>query len=144
MAAKKEKIDVYGIVTERISAKLEEGIVPWRRPWRSLGGDGQHRNVISQSAYRGINVFLLDAENYTRPWWLSANQANKIGGYVREGEKHSLVTFWKRIEKKAEPDWKGPVNRSRGSTTGSRGTGPSRRPTRSCRWRSASRKRWAT
>jgi hypothetical protein len=30
-------MDVYGIVTEKIVNLLEQGIVPWRKPWASIG-----------------------------------------------------------------------------------------------------------
>jgi antirestriction protein ArdC len=28
-------MDIYAIVTEKIINLLEEGVVPWRRPWTS-------------------------------------------------------------------------------------------------------------
>jgi antirestriction protein ArdC len=30
-------MDTYAIVTEKIVSLLEQGIVPWRRPWASTG-----------------------------------------------------------------------------------------------------------
>ena len=30
-------MDVYGIITEKIINLLEQGIVPWRRPWTGTG-----------------------------------------------------------------------------------------------------------
>ena len=46
-------MDVYGIVTEKIISMLENGIVPWRRPWTSTG---LPRNLVSKKPYRGVNV----------------------------------------------------------------------------------------
>src|SRR5208282_62597 len=50
------KMDIYAIVTEKIVSLLEQGIVPWRRPWTSAG---LPRNLVSKKPYRGINHFLL-------------------------------------------------------------------------------------
>jgi antirestriction protein ArdC len=46
-------MDTYAIVTEKIVNLLEQGIVPWRRPWSATG---LPRNVVSKKPYRGINV----------------------------------------------------------------------------------------
>jgi hypothetical protein len=53
--AVKPHASVYEIVTSRILAELENGQVPWRKPWRTL----PPANLISKKSYRGINVFLL-------------------------------------------------------------------------------------
>ena len=49
-------MDVYAIVTEKIVNLLEQGIVPWRRPWSATG---LPRNLVSKKPYRGVNLFLL-------------------------------------------------------------------------------------
>ena len=36
---------VFEIVTERIAAKLEQGVIPWRRPW--YAESGFPRNLVS-------------------------------------------------------------------------------------------------
>ena len=81
--------------TERILAQLEQGTVPWQRPW---SGGEVPRNLVSKKEYRGINVFLLGAAGYESPWWLSFNQARDLGGSVRKGEKGTPVIFWKWME----------------------------------------------
>jgi antirestriction protein ArdC len=48
-------MDVYAIVTEKIISLLEQGVVPWRRPWTE---GGFPRNVVSKKPYRGINAGL--------------------------------------------------------------------------------------
>ena len=48
-------MDVYAIVTEKIINLLEQGAVPWRRPWT---GGRLPRNVVSKKPYRGINHFV--------------------------------------------------------------------------------------
>jgi antirestriction protein ArdC len=85
-------MDVYAIVTERIVNLLEQGIVPWRRPWSATG---MPRNVVSKKSYRGVNLFLLSATKYVSPFWLTMKQANELGGSVRKGEHSQIVVFWK-------------------------------------------------
>jgi len=70
---------------------LEQGVAPWKKPWRCE----MPCNLISGKEYRGINPFLLASQGYGSRYWLTFNQANKLGGHVRKGEKSSIVTFWK-------------------------------------------------
>jgi antirestriction protein ArdC len=85
-------MDTYAIVTEKIVNLLEQGIVPWRRPWASTG---LPRNLVSKKPYRGVNLFLLSATKYISPFWLTMKQANELGGTVRKGEHSQIVVFWK-------------------------------------------------
>ena len=85
-------METYAIVTERSVNLLEQGIVPWRRPWSATG---LPRNVVSKKPYRGINLFLLSATKYISPFWLTMKQANQLGGSVRRGEHSQIVVFWK-------------------------------------------------
>ena len=82
----------YEIVTERIINLLEQGVIPWRRPWAATG---LPRNLVSKKTYRGINSFLLGATKYVSPYWLTFKQANQLGGAVRKGEHGEIVVFWK-------------------------------------------------
>jgi len=89
---------IYEIVTERIIELLEEGTVPWHKPWK--GGAGQApMNMVSGKPYRGVNIFLLATQGYDSPYWLSFNQIKKKGGQVVKGEKSTLIIFWKFLEK---------------------------------------------
>ncbi|MBD3672757.1 MAG: DUF1738 domain-containing protein [Planctomycetaceae bacterium] len=91
-------VDVYERITARILRNLEAGTIPWRKPW--VGGEAGHpRNLASGHFYRGINPFLLACTPYESPYWLTFNQAKKLGGSVRKGEKSTPVIFWKWWEK---------------------------------------------
>jgi len=90
-------MNVYEIVTEKIVKLLEQGIVPWRRPWTSTG---LPRNLVSKKPYRGVNVFLLSASKYVSPFWLTMHQANELGGHIRKGEESTAIVFWKIDEAK--------------------------------------------
>lgn len=82
---------VYQIVTDEITKKLEAGLVPWRKPWRTFGPP---RNLISGKPYRGINSFLLSCSPHASPYWLTFNQASDLDGHVRKGEKSSIAVFF--------------------------------------------------
>lgn len=91
---KKEKKNVYQIVTDQIIKELEAGAIPWKKPW--VGGSlGCSKSISSKKAYRGINVFLLR----NSAWWGTYKQAQKLGGQVRKGEKSTVCVFWSTFEK---------------------------------------------
>jgi len=71
---------VYSIVTEQILRQLESGVAPWRKPWRTE----PPCNLVSGKEYRGINPFLLASQGYGSRYWLTFNQANKLGGHIGE------------------------------------------------------------
>ncbi len=108
----KQKRDIYQDVTDRIITALEEGVVPWRKPWRNVGGP---RNLNSGRAYRGINPFILEleslAQGYTDPRWATFNGMKKAGGAIRKGEHGTRVILWRRItvEDKENPGEKKPL-----------------------------------
>lgn len=88
--------DVYQIITDRIIAQLEAGTIPWKKPWTVRGMHPQ--NLVSKKPYRGANVFLLAAQGFSSPYWLTFNQAKDLGATVRKGEKSTPVIFWKWLE----------------------------------------------
>lgn len=87
------KKSVYEIVTERIMEKLEQGIIPWRKPWAMYPAV----NWVTQRPYRGLNQMLLEPGEYAT--W---NQVKKAGGKVKKGAKSGIVCFWRMIEVEEE------------------------------------------
>jgi antirestriction protein ArdC len=94
------------IITDNVIKQLEQGVAPWRKPWST----SIPRNLISKRPYRGLNVFMLATQGYGSPYWLTFNQAKQLGAHVRQGEKSSLVMFWKidelvrrKIDSEGEP-----------------------------------------
>ena len=85
----------YDRITGQIIALLEQGTVPWHKPWKA--STGWPRNLITKKPYRGINVLLLHCMNYESPFWITCRQANMLGGTVKKGEKACPVVFWKRL-----------------------------------------------
>jgi antirestriction protein ArdC len=51
-------------------------------------------------------VFLLASQGYESRYWLTFNQANKLGGKIKQGEHSPLVTFWHIGEEKADAEGK--------------------------------------
>ena len=94
------RTDVYGSVTDRIVAALEEGVVPWRVPW--VGGGPI--NVRTGRHYRGVNVFLLGMTEYADPRWGTYKAIKEAGGYVREGEHGTTIILWKPVTKRAKAE----------------------------------------
>lgn len=85
--------NVYEIVTDRIIRSLEQGVIPWQKPWNS-NGNAWPRNLITKKQYRGINVLLLACQGFSSPYWLTYNQTAVRGGQVKKGEKATPIVFW--------------------------------------------------
>ena len=94
------KKDAYQRITERILSLMAGGKVPWDRPW-DLAAQGP-MNLTSKKAYRGANVWTLGLtqmdRGYSSRYWCTYNQAKKLGGSVRKGEKGSPIMFWRFVE----------------------------------------------
>lgn len=81
--------NVYQMVTDRIIAELEKGIIPWKKPW--TGSNKGAFNRISKKPYSLMNQILLGKSGE----WATYKQWQELGGHIRKGEKASFVTFWK-------------------------------------------------
>jgi antirestriction protein ArdC len=98
----------YDVITQRILDALEQGEVPWRKPW-SVQAGLRPQNAISKRPYSGINAFLLGWSGYTDPRWITFRAAKANGGSVRKGEKATPIVFYKRITRKCSPAHPGVV-----------------------------------
>ena len=93
---------IYQLVTDRVLALLQQGVVPWKQPWKTTGGPVlPPSNLLSRRPYRGINVFLLITQGFASPYWLTFKQAQMRGGHVRRGERGTPIVFW-RIDQHTE------------------------------------------
>ncbi|MGM9602753.1 MAG: ArdC family protein [Faecousia sp.] len=88
-------MDIYKEVTDRIMAQLENGIIPWQKPWIASGSAVSH---VTGKAYSLLNQMLLGKPGE----YLTFAQCQKEGGHIRKGEKASMVVFWKFIEQEDE------------------------------------------
>lgn len=98
MKTKNEKSNIYEEITEKIIAALEDGVIPWARPWNAVQ-HGVFRNAITNRPYRGLNIMLLNLvamlKGFVDPRWLTFRNAAKLGGNIKKGEKGVQVVFWK-------------------------------------------------
>ncbi|MGE3871345.1 MAG: ArdC family protein [Parvibaculaceae bacterium] len=109
--------DLYREITGKIIAELEQGVVPWVRPWRSHGQGPSlslPKNGLTSRTYTGINILLLwkalDGGGFVSCHWLTFKQALELGGSVRKGEKGTQVFYADRFIPQKE--------RARAETTG--------------------------
>ncbi|GFE56801.1 ArdC family protein [Geobacter sp. AOG1] len=93
-------MNVYEIINNRIMELLEQGTIPWRKPWNAESNNP--KNLISKKSYRGINHFLLSCTPYHSPYWLTFKQVQDKGGHVKKGERSTMVIFWKWLDKSTE------------------------------------------
>lgn len=82
-------VNVYELVTNRIIEQLENGVIPWEKPWSGTLEGAFNR--ISKKPYSLLNQMLLlhDGEYATFNQWIN------LGGKIRKGEKSEIVVFWK-------------------------------------------------
>ena len=86
------KFDIYGVITDRIIEQLENGVIPWEKPWT-----GTQSGAISGAtgkAYSLLNQMLLGKPGE----YFTYNQVLAKGGHVRKYEKAQIVVFWKQVK----------------------------------------------
>src|ERR1700730_7047907 len=91
--------DTYQIITDRIIAKLEQGVVPWKHYTTLRSDECAPRNLLSNRPYHGVNFFLLSMMGYQSPYWLTYRQAQELGGNVRKGEHSVPIVYWNFVER---------------------------------------------
>lgn len=87
--------NIYQVVTDRILAQMEQGIIPWHKPWTTLG-EGGAINYVTRRPYSFLNQMLLGLSGE----WLTFKQAKSCGGNIKQGEKASVVVYYQMVEKK--------------------------------------------
>ena len=85
-------LDADQLVTDKIIEALDQGVIPWRKPWR--GHDMLPKNLLTGQEYTGANIWLLMAAGHDNPWWVTFNQARELGGNVRKGEHGRQIVRW--------------------------------------------------
>ena len=109
---KKARNDMYAQITEAVIASLEQGQIPWEKPWQIEGSEGglrdAPRSVSTGKVYRGMNWFWLEmmrqANGFCSPWWMTYRQAKNLGGTVKKGAKSTRAMFWKILDGADEID----------------------------------------
>ena len=90
------KNNVYQIVTDRIIEQLEQGVIPWHKPWTGVRNKAFNR--VSRKPYSLLNQMLLKHDGE----YASFKQWTDLGGKIRKGEKAEIIVFWKMLEVEEE------------------------------------------
>ena len=92
---------VYQEVTDSIIKQLENGAMPWIKPWTT--DSTADKNFLSQAPYKGINRLMLGLSSmvngFNCPVWASFKQWQTVGATVRKGEKGTKIVFYSPVTK---------------------------------------------
>lgn len=91
------KRDIYADVTDRIISQLEQGIIPWHKPW-IVSGTACAISYSTGKPYSLLNQMILGKPGE----YATFAQITKDGGKVKKGAKAQMVVFWKWIEQEDE------------------------------------------
>ena len=105
------KFDAYQMVTDRICEMLEQGFIPWEKPWAMAGTSAW--SGCDGRIYSMLNQFLLaDPQKKYKSWeelekdiageWVTFKQAIDRGGCVKKGETGRKIVFFTMLPEKDE------------------------------------------
>ena len=98
--------NVYQMVTDRITAQLEQGVIPWHKPWTGASAeDGGAINYVSRRPYSFLNQMVLGKPGEYLTW----KQVEELGGKVKKGAKAGMVVFYTKLTIK-DPTFINPEN----------------------------------
>lgn len=99
-------INVYEMVTERIIKQLEQGTIPWQKPWTGVRSGAFNR--VSKKPYSLINQAILEKPGE----YATFKQWKDLGGHIKKGAKAEMVVFWKIIDVEEKND-KGEIEKKK-------------------------------
>ena len=79
------------MVTNRLISEMENGIIPWDKPWHGGAGAISH---TTGKPYGLLNQFILGRAGE----YITFNQCKAEGGKVKKGAKGLPVVFWKQFK----------------------------------------------
>lgn len=85
-------MDLFQIITDRMIAELEQGVIPWQKPWSGVQGAISH---TTGKRYSLLNQMLLSCRSGE---FVTFKEAQREGGHIKKGEKASMIVFWKFME----------------------------------------------
>lgn len=86
------------MVSERIAAQLDKGIIPWQKPW-GVGGI-ESVSHMNGKPYSLINQFLLEEPGE----YITFKQCAAEGGRIKKGSKAKPVIFFSPVVKEKEDE----------------------------------------
>lgn len=89
-------MNVYEIITKRFLDKLDQGIIPWQKPWKTSKELDRSEFFPcypygKKKPYDIINQMLLGFEPGE---YATFNQIKQAGGKVKKGEKSQIICGW--------------------------------------------------
>ena len=99
-------LNVYEMVTERIIKQLEQGTIPWQKPWTGVRSGAFNR--VSKKPYSLINQDILQKPGE----YATFKQWKDLGGHIKKGAKAEMVGFWKIIDVEEKND-KGEIEKKK-------------------------------
>lgn len=98
-------MNVYEIVTSRILKEMEQGVIPWHKPWMDVRSGAYNR--ISKNSYSLLNQMLLSR----RGEYATFRQWTSLGGRIKKGAKSEMVVFWKLLTSTSTDDDGEPITK---------------------------------
>jgi antirestriction protein ArdC len=97
------KRDLYAEVTDRIIEALEQGVMPWKKPWNdNYAGMLSYYNPVSGTHYSGVNVLLLAMFGADDPRFCTLKQANSKGWSIKRGSHGTPIIYFEDYVKTVE------------------------------------------
>lgn len=84
------KPDIYQKVTEEILKRLDQGTIPWRKPWYS---EGLPISWKTGKSYNGTNLMLLEPGKQ----YITYLQAKEAGGNIKKGVKGIPIIYAQKL-----------------------------------------------
>jgi len=91
-------MDLFQIITDRIVTELEQGVIPWQKPWSGVQGAISH---TTGKRYSLLNQMLLGCRSGE---FVTFKEAQREGGHIKKGEKGSMIVFWKFLDSAKRDD----------------------------------------
>ena len=101
--------NLYEEVTNQIISLMEQGQIPWHRPWAGTSAGAISHNT--GKPYSLLNQLLLQVPGE----YITFNQCQKEGGKVKKGSKAKRVYFWKVYQKEAKDENGDPILKNDGT-----------------------------
>jgi len=100
----KTQSEIRADLTQKIVEALKTGVIPWRKPWRSIPDPVRlPTNAVTKRHYNGFNILALQltaqVHGYPAGLWASYNQWRSVGAQVRKGEKATSIILFKPVTK---------------------------------------------
>lgn len=89
---------IYQMITNRFIEELEQGVIPWNRPWHGVRSGAYNR--ISKKSYSLLNQMMLKHQGE----YATFNQWKSLGGTIKKGSKSEIVVFWKVLPVEEEQE----------------------------------------